>query len=219
LAAALGEVGSAEGLPFDNQRDPLDELIYIILTTMTQYGPVDVFRELKSAFPSWDLLLRPRSEPKLRQIVAICGLVNQKAPQILAIARQLKKDFGAVTLEPLRAMPDEECEAYLVSLPRVGKKVARCVMMYSLNRQVLPVDTHVLRLAKRLGLLPYETSWAKAHDAIHEVVPRKNRYSVHVGLVTHGREVCLHKNPRCETCQLVEMCVERRTSPAGPKAD
>ena len=138
----------------------------------------------------------------LREVIAVCGLVNQKAPQIIAIAEKLHADFGGVTLEPLREMSAADAEAYLLSLPRVGKKVARCVLMYSLGRDVLPVDAHVLRVSQRIGLLPEGISWAKAHDAIHEVVEPENRFSLHVGLVVHGREVCTYRNPRCGECVL-----------------
>lgn len=198
----LAEPSEQYGLPLGNKPDPLDELFFIILTTMTQYGPMEVFDNLKRAFPTWDGLLRRGAEANVREVIAICGLVNQKAPQIMAIARKLQDDFGRVTLEPLRDMSDEEAEAYLLSLPRVGKKVARCVLMYSLGREVLPVDAHVLRVSKRIGLLPERTSWAKAHDQIHEEVPPEYRYQLHVGLVVHGREVCTYRNPRCEQCVL-----------------
>jgi endonuclease III len=192
----------APGPPLGNRTDALDELIFIILTTMTQFGPMEVFDRLKLRFPSWDQLLKRGAEANLREVIAVCGLVNQKAPQIVAIARKLDEDFGCVTLDPLREMSDDDAEAYLLSLPRVGKKVARCVMMYSLGRDVLPVDAHVLRVSQRVGLLPERISWARAHDAIHEEVPPELRYDLHVGLVVHGREVCTYRNPKCGECVL-----------------
>jgi endonuclease III len=188
--------------PLANRLDPLDELFFITLTTMTQYGAVDVFDDLKNAFTTWDGLLRRGAEANVRDVIQRCGLVNQKAPQIVAVAKRLKHDFGAVTLDSLHDMDDEEAEEYLLSLPRVGKKVARCVMMYSLRRAVLPVDAHVLRVGKRVGLLDEGLSWTKAHDAVHERVPDELRYQLHVGLVRHGREVCTHKNPKCDECVL-----------------
>lgn len=207
--ALSNEAGACgDGLPLGNKADPLDELFFVILTTMTQFGPTVVFEEMKNRFPSWQRLLRPGAEEHLREAISVCGLVNQKAPQIIAIAERLSADFGAVTLAPLDEMSDEAAEAYLRSLPRVGKKVARCVMMYSLRRAVLPVDAHVLRVAQRVGLLPAGISWAKAHDAIHEVVAPEARFDLHVGLVQHGRKVCTFKRPRCNQCVLraEELC-------------
>lgn len=203
VALALHEPRAPyDALPLGNKSDPLDELIFIILTTMTQYGPMEIFDDLQRAFPSWQGLLDSDADERLRTVIARGGLVNQKAPQILAIARHLRDDFGHVTLDPLRDLGDAECEAYLCSLPRVGKKVARCVMMYSLGRDVLPVDAHVLRVSKRIGLLPSGVSWAKAHDAIEDVVAPELRYALHVGLVRHGREVCTYRNPKCAACIL-----------------
>ncbi len=203
VARCLGEdPAQYGGLPLGNQADPLDELVFIILTTMTQHGPITTFDRLKECFPTWDGLLRRGAEANLREVIEICGLVNQKAPQIMAIARKLSDDFGRVSLDSLHEMADEDAEAYLLSLPRVGKKVARCVMMYSLGREVLPVDAHVLRVTRRIGILPADTSWPKAHDAIHVVIPPEHRYALHVGLVTHGRDVCTYRHPRCGECVL-----------------
>ena len=79
---------------------------------------------------------------------------------------------------------------------------ARCVLMYSLGRDVLPVDAHLWRVSQRVGLLPRGISWARAHDAIHEVVEPELRFALHVGLVVHGREVCTYREPRCGECVL-----------------
>lgn len=190
--------------PLGNHVDPLDELFFIVLTTMTQYGAAHAFDRMKAAFATWDDLLKTDADERLRAAIERCGLVNQKVPQLLGIAHRLQEDFGAVSLEPLRSMSDADAEAYLVSLPRVGKKVARCVLMYSLGRDVLPVDAHVLRVSRRLGVLPSRITWTKAHDAIHEVVPKRYRYRMHVGMVTLGRTTCSAKKPRCTDCQLMQ---------------
>jgi len=189
-------------LPLGNQTDPLDELIYIQLTVMTEFGVDEVWRQLKKRYPTWDAVLRGRRETLVRLFHPI-GLYEQKADRVRAILRRIKDDRGTCSLDFLAEMPDAEAEAYLTSLPGVGKKVARCVLMYSLGRDVLPVDAHVLRVAKRLRLLDEEMSWARAHDAIHEAVPAQFRYALHVNLVRHGRTVCRAKNPHCEDCGLL----------------
>lgn len=217
VVKALGVHDDRQSLPLGNKADPFDELIYIILTTMTQYGASKAFEEMQGHFARWDDLLLPDAEPRLRSVISRSGLVNQKSPQILSIARKVKQDFGCVTLAPLRDMTDDEAENYLLSLPRVGKKVARCVLMYSLNRDVLPVDAHVLRVSRRIGLLPEDVPWQKAHDAIHEVVPPELRYAVHVGLVQHGRTICVHKTPKCPECLLKYVCPSSNCR--GPEED
>lgn len=189
-------------LPLGNHPDPLDELIYIQLTVMTEFGVDDVWRELKRRYPTWDAVLRARRATLVRLFHPI-GLYEQKAARVRAILRRISDDRGECTLDFLSDMPDREAEAYLTSLPGVGKKVARCVLMYSLGRDVLPVDAHVLRVARRLRLLDQAVSWDQAHDAIHDAVPAQYRYALHVNLVRHGRAVCRARRPRCEDCGLL----------------
>lgn len=188
-------------LPLGNQRDPLDELIYILLTVMTEFGVEDVWCALKKRYPTWDAALRGRHATLVRLLQPI-GLSEQRATRIRTILRRIRDDRSTCTLDFLEAMPDAEAESYLTSLPGVGKKVARCVLMYSLDRDVLPVDAHVLRVSKRIALLDDDISWDKAHDAIHEAVPGEYRYDLHVNLVLHGRTICRARNPRCEDCGL-----------------
>jgi len=197
-----GEI-SHDALPLGNKPDPLDELIYILLTVQTQYGVDPVFDALKRRFPTWDGVLRAR-EATLVRMLAPLGLSSQRSRRLRVILRQLREDFGECTLEPLREMGDAEAEDYLRTLPGVGPKVARCVLMYSLGRDVLPVDAHVFRVARRVGLLEETLVYDKAHDAIHERVPPKHRYALHVNLVKLGRDLCDAKRPRCEDCPLHE---------------
>lgn len=188
-------------LPLGNKPDPLDELIYILLTVQTQHGVDAVFDTLKQRFMDWDAALRAR-ETTLARLLAPLGLSGQRSRRLRVILRQLRTDFGSCTLDPLRSMSDEDAEAYLRSLPGVGPKVARCVLMYSLRRDLLPVDAHVYRVSRRLGLLEESVPYGRAHDAIHEVVPPQHRYSLHVNMVRLGRDLCDAKRPRCEDCPL-----------------
>jgi endonuclease III len=192
-------------LPLGNKRDPLNELIFILLTVQTQYGVDETFEALKRRFPTWDAALRAR-EATLARILQPLGLSSQRSRRLRVILRRLRDDFGECTLEPLRAMDDVEAEGYLRSLPGVGPKVARCVLMYSLGRNLLPVDAHVYRVAQRIGLLEESVPYDAAHDAIHEVVPPPHRYSLHVNLVRLGRDLCDARQPKCEACPLRERC-------------
>jgi endonuclease III len=218
MAAALAAPSwPARGrLPLGNRRDPLDELFFILLTTMTQYGAVETFRRVQAEFTPWRRLLEPGAEGRLKATIAPLGLSNQKAPRAVEVARRLKADFGKVSLAPLRRMPDEEAEDYLRSLPGVGVKVARCVLMYSLGRDVCPVDTHVYRVARRVGLVPSDVSYARAHAAVQDAVPPGLRYGLHVALVQLGRDVCGARRPDCVRCPLAEasLCREYETRSA-----
>lgn len=191
----------------DNKDDPLDELIFIILSQMTtrqSYGRV--YDRLKNTYASWEAILGlPLDE--LKEAIKDAGLINQKAPRMKAILAEIKEDFGGVTLDPLREMTDEEAERYLTSLPGVGLKTAKCVLaLSSLQRQVLPVDTHVWRVARRLELVGEDVPYTRVHGALEDVVPPEDRYAFHVNNLTHGKLTCIALRPRCHRCVLNEFC-------------
>lgn len=178
-----------------------------------------VFEKLRAAVDGWHRLDLVPVE-RVRALIADAGLANQKAPRLVAIAERLRSDFGAVTLAPLAAMTDEQAEAYLTSLPGVGVKTAKCVLMYSLRREVLPVDTHVGRVARRLGLVPVGGPRARWPAAVEAAVPPQDRYDFHVNGLAHGRAICLALRPRCARCPLCDICEscdvgEATTWPSG----
>ncbi len=188
-----------------NKTDPLDELVYIILSNRTsERSYADVFHKLKRRFPAWDDL-HGESHARLSRILRPAGLSRLKARQMHAIIRILRRRFGYATLDPLRRFSDSEAEAFLTALPGVGKKVAKCVMMYSLGRLVLPVDVHVHRVATRLG---YQAKRRPdtSQDLIERAIPPKLRYDFHVNAVAHGRAVCRPRRPACGECVLTRWC-------------
>lgn len=190
----------------NNKEDPLDELVFIILSQMTTYWSFErVYGRLKHDAPTWDLVRR-MPLAKLKKIIKDAGLSNQKAPRIKAIFERIHRDFGRVTLEPLRQMPTAKAEAYLVSLPGVQRKTAKCVLMYSLERKVLPVDTHVLRVARRLGFTDEKVISDRVHHQLENAIAPADRYRFHVNALSHGRTVCVAKSPRCEECDLTRLC-------------
>jgi len=164
-----------------------------------------VFDRLHAAFPQWDELADV-SVSRLSGIIGEAGLVNQKAPRFIEIACRLRQEFGVVTLDPLLSLPDGEVEVFLTSLPGVGTKTAKCVMMYAMSRSVLPIDTHVARVARRLGLIPDGTPRAKLHDVLERVVAPPYRYDFHVNTIAHGRAVCRAHGPKCSECPIRTLC-------------
>jgi endonuclease III len=189
-----------------NKDNPLDELVFIIISQMTtHHSYIRVYDRLKSTADQWDKVI---SMPltKLKRLISDAGLSHQKAPRIKSILRRLKTDFGTVTLDTLREMSDVDVERYLTSLPGVGIKTARCVMMYSLGRKTLPVDTHVWRVARRLKLVSKKLPYSHIHDALQNIVPPGDRYSFHVNGIAHGRTLCRPLLPHCGLCPLRQMC-------------
>lgn len=163
-----------------------------------------VFDRLRGTVSDWAELLT--MEPSLLSgLIADGGLANQKAPRMLAIARGLQETFGRVTLDPLGRMADGEAEAFLTTLPGVGAKTAKCILMYSLGRAVLPVDTHVTRVSRRLNLAAGFPA-AKYASALEAEVPADCRYDYHVNALAHGRAVCRPKRPKCGECPIRALC-------------
>jgi endonuclease III len=193
-----------------NLPDPLDELVYIVLSTRTR-GPVFArsFAALRQKYPAWDRAARARCE-SLETILAPAGLGRKKARWLKETLVEIDRREGRVSLDRLRKLSNEEAEAYLVSLPGVGLKTARCVLMYSLERQVFPVDANCRRLLERLGVLEPGIHYHDVHDAAQALVPARLRSDFHVYAVIHGRTTCLPRNPRCNRCPLVDLCAYGR---------
>ncbi len=202
-------------LPLGNHGEAYDELVYILLTVMTRSQPrldrsMAGLRELADDAGWTGLLAADLTE--LDDVLRPLGFVNRRREQLLGIAHRVEVEHGG-SLDFLHDLSDEEALAYLCSLPGVGTKTAKCVLMYSLGRAVLPVDIHVLRVAKRLGLVPADASWKHVDEQLEVEVPDELKFDLHVQLVTHGREVCKSRNPQCDGCVLFEMCPTGHLAP------
>lgn len=193
-----------------NLKDPLDELLFIICSTKTEEASyLNTFRALKKSFPTHHKIAEAPAK-YIAQTIAKGGLSNVKAKTIRNLLDAIVEKFGEPSLEPLRAMGEKEAESFLLSLPGVGKKIARCVLMYSLNRQVFPVDTHCWRIAGRLGWV--RSTQKDRHcaprdmDRLQSKIPPELRYSLHVNMVSLGRDICIANAPRCNECPLADWC-------------
>jgi len=196
----------AYGKPrFGNPSDPLDDLIYIMLSNKTSPGSARrTYQRLRQRFRTWDdVSTAPIAA--LRSILKPAGLSKVKSMQIRSALRAIKHKFGACDLWPLKRFSIEEAQNCLVALPGVSEKVAKCVMIYTLNFAVLPVDAHVHRIARRLG-------WTKrrradqCHAELEALVPTPFRHSFHVGCIAHGRQICRPNNPLCDRCCISRYC-------------
>jgi endonuclease-3 len=199
--------------PLDPPRrlDPLEELILTILSQNTSDVNRDrAWASLRSRYPAWDRLARARPR-SVADAIRMGGLANVKAPRILSVLREIEAREGGFDLGWMRTATDEEVTGYLTSLPGVGPKTAACVLAFSLGRPALPVDTHVHRVAERLGMLPPRATASRAHLLLADLVPARLRVSMHVGLIRHGRALCRAGRPRCEACPLFDLC------PSGPR--
>jgi DNA (cytosine-5)-methyltransferase 1 len=209
-----------------NLDDVLSETIYILLSLNTQEAVYQrVYRNLRARYPRWlDVLAATPDD--IAGVLAPGGLHQQRAGYLTDLLEAVHRDnlvrgtgpaadrAGDLTLEYLRGMPSGEVERFLLTLPGVGKKSARCIMAYSLNQPRFAVDTHVERILTRLGLAPPRRSKVD-HDAFEAIVPPQIRKRLHINLVHHGRAVCQRREARCTKCVLVSFCGEGQAKVAS----
>ena len=191
---------------------PLDELIATVLSQNTSdRNSHAAFDALRRRFPDWETVRKARIQTIVRTIKS-GGLAQQKAPRIKAILEEIQRRHGRLSLDFLRTMPSGEALRYLLSFDGVGRKTAACVLLFSCQKPVLPVDTHVHRLSRRLGLIDEKTTAEKAHDKLADLVPSRLVLEFHIQFIRHGRTVCSARNPACNGCVLLEGCQEGQQS-------
>ncbi|MBI2724424.1 MAG: endonuclease III [Chloroflexi bacterium] len=207
----IDRLRAAYGVPdWRPHRDPISELVLTILSQNTSDANSGrAFARLLAAFQDWDAVA---DAPQAELIAAIApgGLAPTKGPRIQAALREVRAR-GGFDLAFLADLPLEDARQWLRSLPGVGPKTVACVLMFSLGRPAMPVDTHVFRVAMRLALIPAGTGTAamtpeKAHHLLERRVAPSDFYAFHIGLIKHGRRICTAQRPRCPQCVLRDLC-------------
>jgi endonuclease-3 len=186
--------------------DPLAELVLTILSQNTSdKNSRPAFLALKTTFPDWARLL----EADIADIagpIKSGGLAVIKAGRIQSALRIIKQRHGSLNLDFLVDLPFEEAREWLLELPGVGLKTAACVLLFALGRPAMPVDTHVYRVATRLGLIPLKTSLENAHRQLEKAVPAEDIYEFHMLMIEHGRRNCSARRPDCQSCICKTLC-------------
>ncbi len=184
----------------------LDELIFTVLTQHTSdLNAERAFDELRRRIPSWAQVIEADTE-QVAKAIQSGGLANQKSVRIQAILREILARHGHLELEFLKDLELDEARAWLTDLPGVGPKTAAVVMAFSLGMPAMPVDTHIHRVSGRLGLIREGTSADDAHIVMEKIVAPDDRFNFHMLLITHGRQLCKARRPRCGDCPLAELC-------------
>lgn len=185
---------------------PLDELVSTILSQSTTDSNRDLaFDRLVERFADWEAV---RDAPVEDVIEAIrpAGLANQKGPRIQEALRFVTAQRGQLTLNFLAEMDTGAAKEWLMQINGIGPKTAAIILLFSFNKPAFPVDTHIHRVAKRLGLIGPKTSAEKAHSELEAIIPPDEYYPAHLNIIRHGREICQARRPRCEECPLTSYC-------------
>ncbi len=185
--------------------DPLDMLIATMLSqNTTDKTSYRAFTNLKQDFKDWKAVMdAPLS--KIRKSIKVCGLANQKSINIKGLLKKLSKIDGKLSLRRLEKLSNKEIYSELLQFNGVGVKTVSCVLAFSLGRDVFPVDTHVHRLANRLGLADAKTA-EKTFSQLENKIPEGKKLLLHSLLIRFGRKVCRSNNPLCSKCSLYDMC-------------
>jgi endonuclease III len=239
----LQGLASAYGHPVrERVHDPTSELVLTILSqNSADVNAEQAFESLRRAFPSgplpaasgarrnrpgwggsgledlpppdWSAVERAPL-PDLVEAIRPGGLAVQKAPRIQAALRSLKERHGDHSLEFLGDMPALDARAWMTEISGIGKKTASVVLLFAFGTPLMPVDRHVERVSKRIGLVPARASADDAHELFLKMLEPDQMYEAHVNLITHGRETCSARRPACVRCPLRGRC--RFVDPKAP---
>ena len=185
---------------------PITELVYTILSQHTsdlnsqRAGDI-----LFNKFGSWESVTEaPLSV--IEETIRSAGLSKQKAPRIKGALQTILTLRGSLNLDFLAGLPLDEAKSWLRQLPGVGPKTTAIVLCFALGMPAMPVDTHIHRVSKRLGLIGPKVNADLAHDLLEPMVPPNEIFSFHMGLIVHGRTTCKVLRPRCNDCILRIKC-------------
>lgn len=199
----LEEYGEPQWQP---GRDPVASLVSTIISQNTNDNNRDVaYERLRERFPTWEQV---RDAPLGEVVEAIrpAGLAPTKGPRIQEALRAITRERGEITLDFLADLPMDEARAWLTRLDGVGPKTAAIVLLFALGMPAFPVDTHVHRVTRRLGLIGPKVSREQAHTILEKMMPADTFYAFHLNLIAHGRRVCQARKPKCEVCVLRDFC-------------
>jgi len=193
-------------LTWQPNRPAVDELVNCILSQNTNDTNRDrAYVALRARYPTWaDVVNAPTAE--LVETIRPAGLANRKAPRIQQVLVTIRQERGDYTLDFLRDWPVDKAKAWLLRLDGVGSKTAAIVLCFGLGRPAFPVDTHIHRVGRRLGLLPPKVSADHAHPLMETIVPPEEYYAFHIYMIRHGRDTCKARAPHCAVCPLTSYC-------------
>ncbi|MEZ4520889.1 MAG: endonuclease III [Thermomicrobiales bacterium] len=207
VALVLDRLKDAHGEPARRSSgDPIRGLVGTILSQNTSdVNSSRALNELTDAFPSWDDVLEADLSD-IEDAIRSGGLATQKAPTIKRALSAIKERGPNVDGRFLDDLDDDEAMSFLTGIKGVGQKTAACVLMFDLERDVLPVDTHVHRVTGRIGFVPESATANKTQHLLEEQIAPEDRYAAHILFIRHGRTICRARNPRCDECVVADVC-------------
>lgn len=192
--------------PANRDRDPVNTMVSAIISQNTNDTLRDrAWRRLRERFPTWEDV-RDAPVQDIVEAIKVAGLSKQKSARIKGALQRITEEQGEISLDFLQKMTVDEAKEWLTAIKGIGPKTAAIILLFALDMPAFPVDTHVHRVSRRLGLIGEKTSREKAHDELEDILPQEIYYPFHVNLIRHGREVCVARGPKCEICAVNNLC-------------
>ena len=186
--------------------DPVSQIVNTILSqSTTDINRDRAYRRLVERFPTWEAV-RQAPVGEVQEAIRPAGLSAQRAPRIQETLNYIAEQRGELSLDFLRELPVAEGQAWLTRIKGIGPKTAAIVLLFSLGMPAFPVDTHVQRVCRRLGLAPANAAAPKIEQIIEALMPAETFYPFHLNLIAHGRRVCKAQRPACADCTLNDLC-------------
>ncbi len=212
VGTVYAKLASRYGMPAPTH--PRGRLLDVLVETILSQHTSDAnshraFLELRKQYPRWEQVCE--ADPKsIERAIRSGGLARQKSVRIQTVLRSIREREGRLSLARLKKMSTDAVYNYLTSLPGVGDKTACCVLLFALDRPVMPVDTHIHRVTKRLGWISSRATPDVARATWERALPAEHLYHAHVLLIAHGRRCCVAQRPRCPECPIRAHCAYGR---------
>lgn len=192
------------------ENDVLDDPLVALVRTILSQNTTDITSErawiaLRKKYPTWEKL-RNADPEDLADTIRVGGLPKLKAERILNALHEIERMTEGLSLDFLKDMTEEEADSWLTQLKGVGPKTRAIVLLFALKKNAFPVDTHILRVTKRLGLIDPRTGRLEAQRAMAKLTRPRDYFSYHINLIEHGRRTCSALRPKCRNCILGDIC-------------
>lgn len=185
---------------------PLEMLVRVILSqATTDLLSERTFQALITKFKTWDNVLAAETA-EIAEAIKLGGLANQKSRVIKELLENIKAENGSLELDFLQDWPVREAVTYLKKFRGIGPKTIACTLLFACHKNIFPLDTHIFRVLRRVGIVPQKCSDERAHEILSAIVPSGKFYSLHVNLIRLGRKICRPQTPLCERCPIIEYC-------------
>jgi endonuclease-3 len=163
------------------------------------------FRNLSTRFPITPKALAKADIREIEKAIMVAGLYKNKSKVIRNLSRIILEDFDG-SMDFIYSMSFEEARKILLHLPGVGPKTADVILLFCTDKPTIPIDTHVNRVSKRLGLVPPNASYETTRQTLQSLYTPIDYLPVHLSLISFGRKYCRARKPLCKPCPLNELC-------------